>query len=76
MESQVAGLKVIHYNTRAAGRPLLHHRGSVPVGGSLCMRVSGQHSELLKLGVDAVGYLLHLFGLEREMFLAEIYICL
>ena len=41
VERQVAGLKVIHYNTRAAGRPLLHHRGSAPVGGSLCMRVSG-----------------------------------
>ena len=74
MERQVAGLKVIHYNTRAAGRPLLHDRGSAPVGGSLCMRVSGRRSEFLELGVDAVGYALHLFGLKREVLLAEIHV--
>ena len=31
-------------------------------------------SELLELGVDAVGYALHLFGLEREVLLAEIHV--
>ena len=42
---------------------------ALSVGGCL-----GPHSEFLKLSIDAVGYLLHLFGLEREMFLAEVHV--